>query len=170
MSGFRALVVHTQPEALGELVEILTSPQLTVDTARSVTEALHKVSAIDYAVIVADHRPPELNAVELLERTVAFCPAAMRIVMAPDPEAVAAVEVKPAGNIFRFFARPWERRQLQGVIAEGLKLHRLEREQRELIKKLGVEYQKLQRREKLLDVVVKERTKEIGRASCREGV
>jgi putative nucleotidyltransferase with HDIG domain len=47
------------------------------------------------------------------------------------------------------------------VVAEGLKLHRLEREQRELIKKLGAEYQKLQRREKLLDVVVKERTKEL---------
>ena len=161
MSGFRALVVHTQPEALGELVETLSSPQISVDTARSVTEALHKVSAIDYAVIVADHRPPEMNGVELLDRTIAFCPDAMRILMANDPDAMDAVEVKPAGTIFRFFAKPWERRQLQGVISEGLKLHRLERDQRELIKKLGVEYQKLQKREKLLDVVVKERTKEL---------
>jgi len=161
MSGFRALVVHTQPEALGELVEILSSPQLAVDTARSATEALHKVSAIDYAVIVADHHPPELNGVELLDRTIAFCPDAMRILIANDAVAMDAVEVKQAGTIFRFFAKPWERRQLQGVISEGLKLHRLEREQRELIRKLGVEYQKLQKREKLLDVVVKERTKEL---------
>src|SRR4030095_13309349 len=81
--------------------------------------------------------------------------------IANDPEAMDAIEVKQAGTIFRFFAKPWERRQLQGVISEGLKLHRLEREQRELIRKLGVEYQKLQKREKLLDVVVKERTKEL---------
>src|SRR5262245_36034981 len=127
MSGFRALVVHGQPEALGELVEILSGPQLVVETARSATEALHKVSAQDYAVIVTDHKPPELNGIELCERTIAFCPDAMRIVMGSDPEAMASVEVKPAGTIFRFFAKPWERRQLTGVVAEGLKLHRLER-------------------------------------------
>jgi putative two-component system response regulator len=161
MSGYRALVVHTQPEALGELVEILSGPQLLVDTARSSTEALHKVSAQDYAVIVADHRPPELHGLDLLERTIAFCPDAMRIVMLSDAELVNAVELRPPGQIFRFFARPWERRQLTGIVAEGLKLHKLEREQRELIKKLGAEYSKLQRREKLLDVVVRERTKEL---------
>jgi response regulator RpfG family c-di-GMP phosphodiesterase len=161
MAGYRALVVHSQPEALGELVEILMSPQLAVDTARSATEALHKVSAQEYAVIVADHKPPEVNGLELLERTVAFCPDAMRIVMVGDPEAMSAVEVRPAGTIFRFFAKPWERRQLTGIVAEGLKLHRLERDQRELIKKLGAEHQKLQKREKLLDVVVRERTKEL---------
>ncbi len=161
MAGYRALVVHGQPEALGEMVEILSGPQLTVDTARSATEALHKVSAMDYAVIVSDHKPPDLDGVALLERTITFCPDAMRILMVPDPETMAQVELKPSGTIFRFFGKPWERRQLTGIVAEGLKLHRLEREQRELIKKLGMEYQKLQKREKLLDVVVKERTKEL---------
>src|SRR5512137_1600686 len=112
MAGYRALVVHVQPEALGELVEILSGPQLTVDTARSATEALHKVSAIDYAVIVSDHRPPELNGIDLLERTSTFCPDAMRIVMVADAEAMAQVEIKPAGTFFRFFGKPWERRQL----------------------------------------------------------
>jgi len=161
MSGFRALVVHSQPEALGELVEMLSGPQLAVETARSATEALHKVSARDYAVIVSDHKPPDLNGIELLERTIAFSPDAMRIVILPDAEAVGKVELKPAGTIYRFFARPWERKQLTAVIAEGLKLHRLENEQRELIKKLGLEYEKLKKREKLLDVVVRERTKEL---------
>jgi putative nucleotidyltransferase with HDIG domain len=161
MTAFRALVVHGQPEALGELVEILSGPQLSVDTARSATEALHKVSAADYAVIVSDHKPPELHGIDLLERTIVFCPDAMRIVILGDPDAIAQAELKPTGTIFRFFAKPWERRQLVGIVAEGLKLHRLEREQRDLIKKLGLEYQKLQKREKLLDVVVRERTKEL---------
>jgi response regulator RpfG family c-di-GMP phosphodiesterase len=161
MNALRALVVHGQPEALGELVEILSGPQLAVDTARSATEAIHRVSAQEYAVIVSDHRPPELNGLELLERTVVFAPDAMRIVILGNTEAVAEAELKPLGTIFRFFARPWERRQLVGIVAEGLKLHRLEREQRELIKKLGAEYDKLKKREKLLDVVVRERTKEL---------
>ncbi|MFH0901518.1 MAG: HD domain-containing phosphohydrolase [Pseudomonadota bacterium] len=161
MAGYRALVVHQQPEALGELVEILSGPQLAVDTARSATEALHKVSAIDYAVIIADHKPPELDGIKLLERTAVFCQDAMRIVLVPDPAAMGATEEKLAGTIFRFFSKPWERRQLTGIVAEGLKLHRLEREQQELIRKLGIEYQKLQRRERLLDTVVRERNKEL---------
>jgi response regulator RpfG family c-di-GMP phosphodiesterase len=161
MAGFRALIVHQQPEALGELAEILSGPQLAVDTARSATEALHKVSAQDYAVIIADHKPPDLNGLELLERTIAFCPDAMRILIASDPDTVAAVELKPAGTIFRFFAKPWERRQLTGIVTEGLKLHRLEREQRDMIKKLSAQYSRLQRREKLLDAVVRERTNEL---------
>ncbi len=162
MSGYRALVVHTLPEALGELVEVLTSPTLAVDTARSATEALHKVSSNEYAVIVTDHRPPELNGLELLDRTLAFCPDAMRIVTASDPAMETDSMYRESGaTVFRFFAKPWERRQLIGIVAEGLKLHRLEREQRELIRKLGVEYNKLQKREKLLDVVVRERTKEL---------
>ena len=46
-------------------------------------------------------------------------------------------------------------------MAQGLRLARLEREQRDLVRKLGLEYTKLQRREKLLDQVVRERTREL---------
>jgi HD-GYP domain-containing protein (c-di-GMP phosphodiesterase class II) len=161
MAGLRALVVHTQPEALGELVEVLTSPQLAVDTARSATEALHKVSLTSYAVIVSDHRPPVLDGFDLLERTATFCPDAMRVAISADAAILEVARDPAAINVFRMHARPAERRQVVGLVSEGLKLHKLEVEQRELIRKLGVEYQKLQKREKLLDVVVRERTKEL---------
>ncbi len=168
MAGYRALVVHTLPEALGELVEVLSSPQLAVDTARSAVEALHKVSSNEYAVIVTDHRPPEMDGLDLLDRTLAFCPDAMRIVTTSDPATLDSAMQRDSGaTVFRFFAKPWERRQLTGIVNEGLKLHRLEREQRELIRKLGAEYDKLKKREKLLDVVVRERTKELEESFLR---
>jgi response regulator RpfG family c-di-GMP phosphodiesterase len=162
--AYRALVVHTQPEALGELAELLAAgAQLTVDTARSATEFMHKVAAADYAVILADHRPPELNALDLVERSAAFLPDAMRIVTSSDPALLEApMPVATDGlTVFRFVGRPADRGQLVGLVSQGLRLHRLEREQRDLIKKLHGEHQKLQKREKLLDVVVRERTKEL---------
>jgi response regulator RpfG family c-di-GMP phosphodiesterase len=163
MSGYRALVVHAQPEALGELVELLAGTTLTVDTARSATEALNKLPVADYAVIVADHRPPELNAIDLLERSAAFAPDAMRVAISGDPALLQVRQAVTADGvtIFRFVGRASDRGQLVGLVSEGLKLHRLEREQRELIKRLSGEHQKLQKREKLLDVVVRERTKEL---------
>ena len=163
----RALVVHSQPEALGELVQILVRPGLTVDTARSASEGLHKLSGRDYAVIISDHKPPELDGLELLEGSMSHCPDAMRILMAQTQDAAGDVAELPVGTVFRFFARPWERWQLASVVAEGLKLHRLEREQKELIKRISMQQLKLQRREKLLDVVVGERNKELEKSYAR---
>lgn len=51
--------------------------------------------------------------------------------------------------------------ELHNLVSEVLQLQRLEQEQRDLTRKLSAEYSKLQKREKLLDVVVKERTREL---------
>ena len=162
-SRFTALVVHQQPEALGELVELLSGPDLTVDTARSFTEALHKIEAGRYSAILVGHRPPTLDGVRLLERSMAYVPDALRILVVNEPDDAIELDYRPkhSGTIIRFVARPHERSRLVGLISEGIKLLRLVEEQRDMVRKLGLEYQKLQRRETLLDVVVKERTKEL---------
>ena len=54
---FHALAIHTQPEALGELVELLTGPRLKVDTARSQTEAMHKIRSGDFSVFIVGNKP-----------------------------------------------------------------------------------------------------------------
>jgi HD-GYP domain-containing protein (c-di-GMP phosphodiesterase class II) len=160
-SRFVALAVHVQPEALGELVELLAGEDLVVETARSATEALHRLSSRSYAIILAGHKPPLLDGVQLMERSQAMLPDALRILMVADAEVAAHIDHSPKawGNVVRFVGRPSERSRLVALVNEGLKLRRLIEEQRLLVRKLGIEYEKLQRREKLLDVVVKERTK-----------
>src|SRR5687768_3262151 len=79
---FNALAVHVQPEALGELVELLTGPDLKVDTARSATEALHKIKTGSYSILIAGHKPPVLDGVSLLEEALEHHPDAYRILMA----------------------------------------------------------------------------------------
>ena len=81
--------------------------------------------------------------------------------MTPDATEGREFDSELPGKVFRFLAGPEQRWQLTGIVAEGLRLQKLEREQKELIKKLSLEYGKLQKREKLLDVVVKERTREL---------
>lgn len=160
---FTALVVHGQPEALGELRELLSSSELKVDTARSETEALNKLAAGSYEVIIVGHRKPTIDGVKLLEQSVRRLPDALRVLMVNDPGEAVELDYRPshASTIIRFVGRGQERSRLVAIIAEGLKLLVLVREQRELVKKLTSEHVKLQRREKLLDVVVRERTKEL---------
>ena len=160
---FAALVAHVQPEALGELVELLSGPDLWVDTARSATEAKHKIANGTYDILIAGHKPPVLDGVAIVEGSIARLPDALRILMVQRDDEAAELDYRPnqRSPIVRFVGKPSERSRLVALIAEGVKLMRMVEEQRELAKGLAIEQSKLQRREKLLDVVVKERTKEL---------
>jgi putative nucleotidyltransferase with HDIG domain len=160
---FVALAVHTQPEALGELVELLARPDLRVDTARSATEARHKISTATYSILISGHKPPILDGVALLEEAIAHQPDAFRILMASYASDAVELDHRPDLNspIVRFVGRPGERSRLVALVSEGHKLLRLVDEQRELVSRLSIDQGKLQKREKLLDTVVRERTKEL---------
>src|SRR5207248_2470994 len=114
----------------------------------------------DYAVVIVDRKPP-LDVARIIAETVAAQSDAFIVVMTPDDIEGRELDQSLPGKVFRFLAGPDQRWQLPGIVAEAVRLQKLERDQKELIKKLGLEYSKLQKREKLLDVVVKERTKEL---------
>jgi putative nucleotidyltransferase with HDIG domain len=160
---FRAIVVHHHPEALGELAELIGGLGATVDAARSPVEALNKIRNGGAHVILSGHHPPELDAVQLLEASIGHAPDALRICLVSSTDQAVELDYRPAhtGTIMRVVARPNERSRVVALVSEGLKLLSLVEEQREMVRKLGVEYTRLQRRETLLDVVVKERTKEL---------
>jgi response regulator RpfG family c-di-GMP phosphodiesterase len=155
--------VHVQPEALGELVELLSGPDLRVDTARSATEARHKISTGTYSILIVGHKPPLLDGVKVLEEAVAHQPDAFRILMASYASDAVDLDHRPnqRSPIVRFVGKPGERGRLVALVAEGVKFLRLVAEQRQLVSRLSLEHDKLQRREKLLDMVVRERTKEL---------
>jgi len=160
---FRALVAHPQPAALGELGELLGSLGLGVETARSTVEALNKLRSQPAEVIVAHHVTGTFDGVGFLEASALHAPEALRFALVSSPDEAVELDYRPAhnGTIIRVVARPSERSRLIAVVGEGVKLLNLVEQQRELVRKLSVDQTKLQRRETLLDTVVKERTKEL---------
>ncbi len=145
------------------MAELLGGLGLTVDTARTEVEALNKLRAGPVQVLIAQHHPPDIDGVRLLEQSIANAPDAVRIALVSNPDEAVELDYRPAhaGTIIRFVARPSERSRLVALVGESLKLLALVAEQRELVRKITLEQQKLQRRETLLDTVVKERTKEL---------
>lgn len=163
---FRALVAHPHVEALGELAELLGDLGLTVETARSPVEGMNKLRSYLPHVIVSYHIMATSNpfdGVSFLEAAVQYSPDALRIALVSSPDEAVELDYRPAhgGTIIRLLARPNERSRLVALVGEGTKLLNLVEEQRDLVRKLSIDQQKLQRRETLLDVVVKERTKEL---------
>jgi putative two-component system response regulator len=103
------------------------------------------------------------DGVNFLEASVVHAPEALRIALVSSPDEAVELDYRPAHNgiIIRLVAKPSERSRLVALVNEGMKLMNLVEDQRELVRRLSLDQQKLQRRETLLDVVVKERTKEL---------
>ncbi len=160
-------MAHPQPEALGELAQLLGGLGLQVETARSTVEALNKLRSHAAHVIVSHHATTtaghSFDGVSMLEASLLHAPDALRIALVTSPDEAVELDYRPAhgGTIIRLVARPNERSRLVAVVGEGVKLLGLVEEQRELVRRLSIDQAKLQKRETLLDVVVKERTKEL---------
>jgi len=160
---FRAVVLHQQREAAVQLVELMRGLDVGSEIATSATDAMRRIRHRLPHVIVAGHRPPELDAPAFLEATIALAPEALRIALVESPDDAVELDFRPAhaGTIIRFVARPHERSRLMALIGEGVKLLGLIEESRVLTRRLAAEHKQLQRRQTLLDVVVKERTNEL---------
>ena len=160
---FRALVAHPHVEALGELAELLGGLGLTVETARSTVEAMNKLQSQPVHVVVANHISASFDGVALLEGSVLYAPEALRIALVSSPDEAVELDYRPAhgGTIIRLVAKASERSRLVALVGEGMKFLSLVEDQRDLVRKLSLDQTKLQRRETLLDTVVRERTKEL---------
>jgi putative nucleotidyltransferase with HDIG domain len=132
---------------------------LLVDSARTAAEALRRLGEQLYVAVIAVHRLPALDAVDLLTRAGEAAPDALRLLLCRDPDA--SLDRPEAEAFFRIVGPAVDGRNLASFVSEGLKLHRLARQQKELLKKVSSEYDRLRKREKLLDTVVRERSKEL---------
>lgn len=164
-----ALVVHPEPGALIELADLVGGMSLDVETARNYSEAMFKVKQTRPAVILAGHVEGLLDAVAVLTASVPEVPDALRIALVGSPDEAVELDYQPAhaGTIVRVVGKVSEHSRLVAIIADGLKLISLVETQRELVDRINGEVHRLQRRETLLDVVVRERTKDLEEANQR---
>ncbi len=157
-------MAHPQPEALGELAELVGQLGLVVETARSTVEAVNKLQAQPVHVIISGHAPPTFDGVAFVDRSAGIVKEALRILLVSNPNEGVELE-RPrssgGGTVMRLVARPNERSRLVAMVSEGIKLLHLLEEERELVRHIRAANDRLRLRETLLDVVVKERTKEL---------
>jgi putative nucleotidyltransferase with HDIG domain len=156
----RVLLVDLD-EGRGLTATLTGSPRVTlaVDVTSSTEDALRRLGEQQYGAVVAVHRLPELDGVDLLTRVSELVPEALRLLLCREPDE--SLDRAEAAPFFRLTGAAVDAHNLASFIGEGLNLHRVSREQRELIKKVSGEYERLRKREKLLDTVVRERTKEL---------
>ena len=156
-------VRQTLEQALGEvcnqmgaILEVTSHPGHGLDLLRT-----HG----DWALVLAGYDLEDMPGSQFLRSAMVLQPAAIRILFAEHPSA--DHEGPDPDQAFRILVRPVQPTAIAGFAAEALRLHLLDRQRHLLVREMGLKAERLERRRKLLDVVVRERTRELEQALSR---
>jgi len=105
--------------------------------ATSGEEALGLARQHDVAVIVTDQRMPRMTGLELLKAAREVRPDAVGIIVTAFTDVDVLIEAINLGRIYRYVTKPWDSKELRGILTAALERHALVRENRRLQEQLA---------------------------------
>jgi YesN/AraC family two-component response regulator len=107
--------------------------EFQIDTAVGAAEALPKVQAQPYAVVVSDMNMPGMDGVQLLAKIKMLAPNTIRVMLTGNAELETAMNAVNEGAIFRFLTKPCGKETLAKALTAGLVQYRLVNAEKELL-------------------------------------
>ncbi|MDR3588867.1 MAG: HD domain-containing phosphohydrolase [Negativicutes bacterium] len=86
-------------------------------------QALDLLSKRRFAVIISDQRMPSKSGVELLQAAREISPNTVRIIVTGYTDLDVVITAVNQGQIYYYFAKPWEESELLRVVDQALVLH-----------------------------------------------
>jgi len=105
--------------------------------ASSGEEALALAKGEDVAVIVTDQRMPKMNGLDLLKAARELRPDAVGIIVTAFTDVDVLIEAINLGRIYRYVTKPWDSKELRGVLTHAMERFALVRENRRLAEQLS---------------------------------
>src|SRR6478735_11474566 len=104
--------------------------------ASSGEDALALAKQHDVAVIVTDQRMPRMTGLELLKAAREVRPDAVGIIVTAFTDVDVLIEAINLGRIYRYVTKPWDSKELRGIIIHAVERFALVRENRRLAEQL----------------------------------
>ena len=133
----RVLVVDDETPILRAVRRVLRKENFEVIVTNSPKEALELLGEEPYAVLLADHRMPDMEGTYLLEKARKLSPSTIRIILTGylDPQvAIAAIN---RGAVFAFVTKPWKDEDLCTIIRQAVAQFQLQKQNRQLTQDLA---------------------------------
>lgn len=127
------LLVDDEAQVLNALWRALMDENLDVCTAGNAEDALRMLEGRRFKVIVCDERMPGMSGAELLSLASVRHPEMVRIMLTGHATLEAAMRAVNTGEIYRFFAKPWNDLELILSIRSAVEKYDLEMENRRLL-------------------------------------
>src|SRR5688572_25508014 len=106
-------------------------------TATSGPEALTILENKDVAVVVTDQRMPKMTGVELLREVRNNQPDTVGIILTAFTDVDVLIEAINLGQVYRYITKPWDAKEMRGVLQYALERFHLHRENRRLVDQLA---------------------------------
>ena len=104
----------------------------TILSATSGPEALQLLEENDVSVIVTDQRMRKMTGLELLNEAAAVRPDAMGIILTAFTDVDVLIESINLGRIYRYITKPWDAKEVRGVLVQAIERRELKRENQKL--------------------------------------
>ncbi|MEA2698603.1 MAG: hypothetical protein QOI66_2874 [Myxococcales bacterium] len=135
LAKFPVLVVDDEPDNL-DAIRFNFGKSFTLLPATGGDEALALAKQHDVAVIVTDQRMPRMTGLDLLRAAREVRPDAVGIIMTAYTDVDVLIEAINLGRIYRYVTKPWDAKELRGVLIHAIERFALLRENRRLNEQL----------------------------------
>lgn len=157
------LLVDDEENILNALNRTLRKEGYRILTATSGRTGVSIVEKERIALVLSDHRMPEMDGVEFLSEVKKRSPDTVRMMLTGYADMQAVLAAINRGEVYRFTTKPWNDEELRLILRDGIR-------QYEMIQQLW-DLQELTQRQNLmlkdlntsLERKVSERTEEVGR-------
>jgi DNA-binding NtrC family response regulator len=105
-------------------------------TATSGKAALEVLEETEVAVIVTDQRMPGMTGIEFLKQAREVQPDAVGIIVTAFTDVEVLIEAINLRQIYRYITKPWDSREVKGVLTQAIERFHLVRENRRLAEQL----------------------------------
>lgn len=143
MKRYGMLIVDDERDILRTL-SLTFKEDYDVFQAGSGAEGLAILEQQEIALIIADQRMPEMTGVEFLERSIAKCPLAIRMILTGYTDTASLIRAINAGRIYRYITKPWDRDELKITVKRAFESYELTMENQRLLKELQAANERLQ--------------------------
>ncbi|HEV7554546.1 MAG TPA: sigma-54 dependent transcriptional regulator, partial [Kofleriaceae bacterium] len=106
-------------------------------TASGGAEALQILDDKQVAVVVTDQRMPKMTGVELLREVRARQPDAVGIILTAFTDVDVLVEAINLGQVYRYITKPWDAKEVRGVLQYAIERYHLQCENKRLAAQLA---------------------------------
>lgn len=136
LSKFPVLVVDDEADNL-DAFRFTFGRTFTLHLASGADEALEILRAHDIAIIVTDQRMPRMTGLELLRAARDIRPDAVGIILTAFTDVDVLIESINLGRIYRYVTKPWDSKELRGILLQAIERYHLLRENRRLVEQLS---------------------------------
>jgi len=106
-------------------------------TASGGAEALQILEEKEVAVVVTDQRMPKMTGVELLREVRVRQPDAVGIILTAFTDVDVLIESITLGQVYRYITKPWDAKEVRGILQYALDRFHLQRENKRLAAQLA---------------------------------